>query len=641
MKTLCPSPFVPRPSSFVLRLSSVVLIFYLFTSLVNAQDQPTPTPQLLPFQQDAPTPQTDEQVALKLYQNQEYDKAAEIYQRLYEEKPSAYIYQYLFYSLVEMKEYGKAEKLIRKVQKNEPNSLKYLVDQGYIAYRSGNEEKAKKIYEEAIKKLPPNQQQIVEVANAFAVRGENDYAVKTYLLGRQLMNNSYPFGFELASVYERMGDFKNAMSEYLNLLAVNPSYLNSVQDRIQANLSYDVNNEKNESFRKALLGRVQREPDKTYYSELLWWYSIQQKDFELALLQAKAIDRRLKENGDRLVQLAGLAVSNEKYEVAIDCYQYLVSKGPDFPNYKMSRRELANTRYLKIISEPMPDLNQYEALEKEFNAEIALSGMVPENIVLARNLAHLKGFYLGKQEEAIELLNNILELPGVLPADRAKCKIELADILLFTNDVWEATLLYQQAYQDFKFDALGQEAKFKNAKLSFYIGEFNWAKAQADVLKAATSKFISNDAIALSLLIGENFDPDSNTIALGLYARAELLDYQNEKEKAVATLDSIPKLFGYHPILQYVVYKKADIRRKQGRYMEADSLFDQVEKDFPGELLADEALMQRAVLNEKQLGNKEVAMKLYQELLDKYPASIFVPEARKQFRILRGDHNPS
>jgi tetratricopeptide (TPR) repeat protein len=633
MKTLRTSYFVLRTSYFIILL--------LFTTLVHAQDQPPPTPQLLPFQQDAPAPQTDEQIALKLYQNQEYDKAAEIYQRLYDEKPSAYIYQYLFYSLVEMKEYGKAEKLIRKVQKNEPNSLKYMVDHGYVTYRSGNEEKAKKIYEDAIKKLTPNQQQIVEVANAFAVRGENEYAVKTYQLGRQLMNNSYPFGFELASVYERMGDFKNAMNEYLNLLEVNPSYLSSVQDRIQANLSYDVNNEKNESFRKALLGRVQREPDKTYYSELLWWYSIQQKDFDLALLQAKAIDRRLKENGDRLVQLAGLAVSNEKYDVAIDCYQYLVSKGPDFPNYKASRRELANTRYLKIISEPVPDLKQYEALEKEFNAEIALSGMVPENILLARNLAHLKGFYLGKQEEAIELLNSILELPGVLPADRAKCKIELADILLFTNDVWEATLLHQQAYQDFKFDALGQEAKFKNARLSFYIGEFNWAKAQADVLKAATTKFISNDAIALSLLIGENFDPDSNTIALGLYARAELLDYQNEKEKAIATLDSIPKLFGYHPILQYVVYKKADIRRKQGRYLEADSLFDQVEKNFPGELLSDEALMQRAVLNEKQLGNKEVAMKLYQELLDKYPASIFVPEARKQFRLLRGDHNPS
>ncbi len=640
MKILRTSYFALHPSYFVLRTSYFIVLLFLAT-IGQGQDQKPPSPPLLPFQQDAPTPQNEEQIALKLYQNQEYDKAAEIYQRIYEEKPSAYIYQYLFYCLVETKAYGKAEKLIRKAQKNESSSLKYSVDQGYVTYRSGNEEKAKKIYEDAIKKLAANQQQIIELANAFTVRGENEYAIKTYQLGRQLMKNSYPFGFELASVYERMGDFKNAMNEYLNLLEVNPTYLNPVQDRIQNNLSYDVNNEKNESFRKALLGRVQREPDKTYYSELLWWYSIQQKDFELALLQAKAIDRRMKENGDRLVQLAALAVSNEKYEVAIDCYQYLVSKGPDFPNYKTSRRELANTRYLKIISEPTPDLKQFTALEKEFNDEITLSGMVPENIVLARNLAHLKGFYLGKQEEAIELLNNILVLPGVLPADRAKCKIELADILLFTNDVWEATLLYQQAYQDFKFDALGQEAKFKNAMLSFYIGEFNWAKAQVDVLKAATSKFISNDAIALSLLIGENFDPDSNTIALGLYARAELLDYQNEKDKAIATLDSIPRLFGYHPILQYVLYKKAEIRRKQGRYLEADSLFKQMEIDFPGQLLSDEALMERAVMNEKQLGNKDMAMKLFQELLDKYPASIFVPDARKQFRLLRGDNTPS
>ena len=28
---------------------------------------------------------------------------------------------------------------------------------------------------------------------------------------------------------------------------------------------------------------------------------------------------------------------------------------------------------------------------------------------------------------------------------------------------------------------------------------------------------------------------------------------------------------------------------------------------------------------------------LYQELLDKYPGSIFVPDARKKFRLLRGD----
>jgi tetratricopeptide (TPR) repeat protein len=602
-----------------------------------AQDLKPAAPQLLPFQQDAPQPGNEEQLALQFYQNQDFAKASELFEQLYEQKPSLYFYQYLFYSLVETKEYSKAEKLIKKRQRAEPDATRYMVDLGYLNYRSGNPEKSKKNYEEALKKLSANQQQVFDLANAFLLRGEYEYAIRAYIKGRELLDNSYPFGFELANVYERMGDFKNAMEEYLNMLDMNSSYLNAVQDRIQMTLTYDVNNEKNEMLRKILLSRAQKNPDNTNYAELLWWYSIQQKDFNLALLQAKALDRRFQENGDKLVSLAKLAVSNENYDVAIDCYQYIVSKGQAYPFYDMGRREMANTRYLKTISEPSPPRQQLDILEKEFTDELTYSGDDPENITIIKNLAHIKGFYLGKTQESIDLLNHALVMTGVSAVEKAKCKIELADILLFTNDVWEATLLYQQAYQDFKFDVLGQEAKFKNAKLSFYIGEFAWAKAQVDILKAATSKFISNDAIALSLLISENYDPDSTTIALGLYARADLLDYRNEESLALQTLDSIPQLFGEHPILQHVLYKRAEIMRKQGRYAESDSLFQLVVNEYPDEILADEALMQAAGLNDKQLQNKEKAMSLYQELLDKYPGSIFVPDARKKFRLLRGD----
>jgi tetratricopeptide (TPR) repeat protein len=398
-----------------------------------------------------------------------------------------------------------------------------------------------------------------------------------------------------------------------------------------------VNNEKNEILRKILLSRAQKNPDNTNYAELSWWYSIQQKDFDLALLQAKALDRRFRENGEKLVSLANLAIPNEKYDVAIDCYAYIISKGADGPFYSLGRRELANTRYLKLISEPSPPRKQLEILEKEFAEELVYAGDDPEYITLIKNLAHIKAFYLGKTGESIELLNQAIVMPGVNAAAKAQCKIELADILLFTDDVWEATLLYQQAYQDFKYDVLGQEAKFKNAKLSFYIGEFAWAKAQADVLKAATSKFISNDAIALSLLISENYDSDSNTVGLAMYARADLLDYRNEETMALQVLDSISQVFGDHPILQQVLYKKGEIMRKAGRFAEADSIFQQLVREYPDEILADEALMQAAGLNEKQLKNKEKAMALYQELLDKYPGSIFIPDARKQFRVLRGD----
>ncbi len=618
-------------------MTKYFFLLLFLPSVVFAQDQKPAPPALLPFQQDAAKPGNEEQMAIQFYQNQEYGKASELFEQLYDQRPSVYYYQYLIFSWVEIKEYGKAERLIKKCQRAEPNSARYIVDLGYLNYRSGNTEKAKKIFEEAIKKLEPNQQQIFDLANAFIVRGENDYALRTYLKGRQLMNNSYPFGFELASVYERMGDFKNATEEYLNMLDVNKAYLNTVQDRIQMTLSFDVNNEKNEILRKILLSRAQKNPDNTTYSELLWWYSIQQKDFELAFLQAKALDRRFKENGEKLISLAGLAIANEDYDVAIDCYQYIVSKGPAYSSYNLSKRELANTRYLKTISEPSPSKKQLEILEKEFSDELTGDEADPDDVPIIRNLAHIKAFYLAKPQEAIDLLNKAIEMTGVPAAEKAQCKIELADILLFTNDVWEATLLYQQAYLDFKFDVLGQEAKFKNAKLSFYIGEFKWAKAQADILKAATSKFISNDAIALSLLISENFDPDSNTVGLEMYARADLLDYRNEEKLALQTLDSIPRVFGYHPILQQVLYKRAEIMRKVGRYAESDSLFQQLVQEYPDEILADGALMQSALLNEKQLNNRNKAMSLYQKLLDDYPGSIFVPDARRKFRILRGD----
>ena len=616
---------------------SVVFLFLLFAVHGISQDVKPPVLPPLPFQQDAMQPVNEEPLAIQFYQNREFDKAADIFGRLYEKKPSQYYFQYLLTCLVEIKEYGKAERLVKKNMKSEPDALRYQVDLGYIYYRQGNLDKSRKLYEEALKKLGPNQQQINDLANAFIIRSENEYAIRTYQMGRQLLKNSYPFGFELANVYERMGDFKNATEEYLNLLEVNKSYLQTVQDRIQMTLSFDVNNEKNEILRKTLLTRAQKNPDKTYYAELLWWYSIQQKDFDLALLQAKSLDRRLGENGDKLVSLASLAVSNERFDVAVECYEYLVSKGKTCSYYDYSRRELANTRYIQVISEPAPSKKQLEQLEKDFLDELKTTGEQPENITIIRNLAHIDAFYLEKPDAAIELLNHAIQMPGVSAADRARCKIELADILLFTDDVWQATLLYQQAYQDFKFDVLGQDAKFKNAKLSFYIGEFKWAKAQADVLKAATSKFISNDAIALSLLISENLDPDSSTVALGLYARADLLDYRNAEEMALQTLDSIPQLFATHPILQHVLYKKAEIKRKQGKYAEADSLYREVMKAYPDDIMADDALMQSAVLNEKQLKNPTKAMTLFMELLDKYPGSIFVPDARRKYRVLRGD----
>jgi tetratricopeptide (TPR) repeat protein len=574
---------------------------------------------------------------MQFYQNKEYAKAGEVYERVYNVKPSYYIYSYYLFCLVETGDFSKAEKLVKTAQKNDKDALKYMVDLGYISFRKGEQEKSKKIYDEALRKLEPNQQQITDLANAFISRNENEYAEKVYLKGRELMKGSYPFGFELALLYERTGEFKKELDEYFNLLENNKTYLQTTEERLQFDLANDPDNSKNELFRKSLLDRSQKEPDKTYYSEMLWWYSIQQKDFELALIQAKSLDRRLKEDGGRVFQLAKMAVSNQEYGSAIDAYKYIVSKGKEFPFYDESRTELLNTRFIQLVVRSNPSQKSLTELEKEFETEIDHTTDHAQSVMLTKDLAHLDAFFLGKYEEATTRLSAIIDRTDINLKLKSQVKLELADIYLFTNNVWDATLLYQQVYMDFKNDEIGEDAKFRNAKLYYYIGQLKWAQAQLDILKAATSKLISNDAMALSLLISENFDLDSNTIALNYFSHADLLEYQNKNDDALKDLDSIALVFKDHPIFPHMYMEKSNILRNEGKLQDADTLLGTILKKYPEDVLADQALYIRAKMNEEDIKDNSKAMAYYEMLMSKYPGSIYVPDSRKRFRILRGD----
>lgn len=593
--------------------------------------------QTLPFRQDAVTADNEDQIAMQLFQARSFEKAAELYARIYPKKPSYYNYSYYFFCLVEIRDYDEARKLIKAQQKTEASTLKYQVDLGYVYFREGNTDKSKKTYEDALKHLPPEPGQVYELANAFYAKGEFGYVIRTYKKGREMLPANYAFGFELAGVYERTGNFEGAFEEYLYMYALNKNFESSVRDRLQALLATDDDNSKNELFRKLVLERIQKDPDKTSFSELLLWYSVQQKDFEQALTQAKALDRRLKENGDRVLELAFLAVSNGNYQAAEDAYKYIISKGPSCEFYEPARREMLHTRYKRLTAEPDTKLRDYEDLQKSLKTELARWEDNPDAIRIVMDLAHLDAFYLNNPDDALDLLDRVTAWKGLGEKERAEAKMELADIHVFRGDMWTATVIYQQVYRDLKNDPTGQEAKFRNARLSYYMGEFEWAKAQLDILKAATSKFISNDALELSMLISNNFDPDSNTIALGIYSRAELADFRNREDLALHTLDSIPMLFTEHPILDNVTYRKGQIFFKLGKFAEADSMFAIVVKNHPEDIITDESIMNRAMIHETWFADKEGAMALYQDLLNKYPGSLYITEARKRYRSLRGD----
>lgn len=577
-----------------------------------------------------------EKLAAEYIRNRDFEKAVVLYEQLYEEKGTHFYYNYYIFCLIELQEYKKAMKAVNKQQKAEPNRLRYQVDEGYILSLSGEQAKAKKLFDEALEDVQPAGNQVRELANAFNYRGQTDYAVRTYLKGRASIPDQ-PFHLELASIYSRMDRHQDMINEYLDLIDFNPDRIDLVTGRLQSALDDDPEGEKNDIMRKELLRRIQRSPEKTYFSEMLIWHSVQQHDFDMALTQAKSLDRRLQEQGSRIHDLASLCLSNEAYDVAIDAYDYLLAKGTGSPFYLDARIGMLNAKYLKVINRYDYTREDLLDLESEYRKALNEFGENSSTVPIMRYMAHLQAFYLDNIDYAIQLLNKAVEMPAVTPVMKAECKIELADILLFSENIWDATLLYSQVELDFKHDPIGFEAKLKNAKLSFYIGEFGWAKTQLDVLKSASSKLIANDAMELSLLLSDNIDLDSTYTALGYYSKADLMIYRNKYDEAIATLDSIQMLSLMHSLSDNVLYKKAEIMLKQGNFTEADSLLARLVSMYPNELLADNALWLRAGLQEEVFADITKAKELYEKILFDYPGSLYTTEARKRFRTLRGD----
>ncbi|HMT29793.1 MAG TPA: tetratricopeptide repeat protein, partial [Bacteroidia bacterium] len=427
------------------------------------------------------------------------------------------------------------------------------------------------------------------------------------------------------------------IEEYLGILEFNESYLPNVQAILQNKMAFDLEGGLADIIRTSLLRKVQKGNQNPIYNELLFWLVLQEKDFETAFIQAKALDKRNDENGSRLISLGKLCVSNQQFTIAEECFNYVISKGKQNTNYVTARMELIASQDQKITSSGSYTSADLQKLENDYESTLTELGKNQITAPLISNYAHLKAFYLNKIDDAVSLLEETIAMPRISPLFVAECKLELGDILILKNEVWDASLYYSQVDKDFKNDAIGREAKFRNARLSYYMGEFEWAAAQLNVLKSATSQLISNDAMQLGLLIIDNLGTDSNTTPLLMYSRADLMEFCNQTEPALKTLDSILTEFPAHSLTDEIWFKQAGIYYKSGNFTKASELWFKIFETYPDDILGDDALYKLADVTETKLNDKARAKELFELMLTKYPGSLFAVDARKRFRSLRGD----
>ena len=606
------------------------------------------------------------------------EKALALYEELYKEDPQIFVYQGYLSCLQTLSQFDKAEKLIRRQMKVSalPVLVKVDLAKNYLLQNQKN--KAEAVLQEIVQKTDFSQaglsveelaESIVEKTRLYAP------AIEVYKQGRKRAP-APAYASALANLYRLDGRYDEMLGEYVAWMQAESGHEEEVYARLQSLLAGEGARNPLKIKREILAWvgkKAQTDPDEPVVQDLFVWTLLQNGEYEAAVRQARSYVLRFGDQGRKWYQTIARLASGGEYDLAQEQYEDFIAQGSKPQGglnpalVRNSRIDLLQLYFHRVENGLIRDSLQINRIKQEYKRLLAELGSEarPE---MHRNLARIYAYYTHQPDSAQMILQQALDSRTFNPLQKARIKTDLADILLYYNKVWDATLLYSQVEKDFKQDAEGFYAKLQNARLSYYIGEFEWAESQLDVLRAATSKLIANDAMELSLMIKENRNPDSTYEGLTRVARADLLFLRRLYAPALALLDEVLEMPLEGALFDDVYMRKAQIFIKMDSIEEALRCLERIYTDYGDDLLADDALFMAGGLLQLRAGKaidpeteflkpadfpplgapvwgvrSEVqkttdrweAMRLYQRIFTDFPASALAPLARLRYRQLR------
>jgi tetratricopeptide (TPR) repeat protein len=572
--------------------------------------------------------------ARQLVADKSYNKAIDMYAELYGRSPDSFYVEYV-HTLTAAQKYKQAEQVIAKQMTLRDNPFVHI-DLGNLYEKEKKEAKAKEQFDIILQMI--NRDDIVtqRVVKAFSEAGRDDYAITAYERAVQVLGNSYMYSGQLAGLYARTGNVDKAVEI---LLAARPGQYVNVENAktiLLEILGQDVG--KLQQAQKALIKKINEEPDNNYYAEILTWIYTQKNDWDGALIQMEAIDERNKENGKHLMEFARTAAAAKQYEIAEKAYDDIIVKGKEAPYYNLAKSERLSITLAQIENNPAykpEDVTNLSKLYDSFFAEYPKYYAMQVGADYATLLAQ----YGNDVSGAIAVLKRGIGDPDVKRDVMGRLKVQLGDYQVLAGRLWEASLTYSQVDKEFKQDPLGEDARFRNAKLAYYRGDFVWAQSQLSLLKASTSDLISNDAIDLSVLITENV-PDSDDVPLQRFAYAGLLLFQNKDAEVETLLDSIAKAYPKHPLNDDILMMRADMAIKHRDYIKSIEYLKKIKELYGDDVLGDDAVFKMADIYQTDLHQNDLAKQYYEQLIIDYPGSTYVQTARQKLNELNSGTTP-
>jgi len=566
-------------------------------------------------------------IAYQYFRNGEFEKAAVLYKSLHEKNNYNTNYlNYLIDCYLQLEKFNKLENIVNKQLNDFPNQKYLYVDLGYSYQLQHNQEKATNYYQKALKIIDASPNLGYIIGRTFQENNLLDYALIAYKKTMKL-NKNVNYNFQIGAIYGEKGAIEAMFSTYLDLIDFNENYLPTVKNYIGKFITDDSENNYNTLLKRLILKRLQNNPQNSW-NQLLSWLFIQQKDYDKALIQEKALFKRNPTNLTNLISLGNISFKNKSYLTALNCFNYVLENTNDIST-------VLNTK-LHLLEISLQTNASNKDIEKQFQDLFTEFGINSKTINIQVIYAQFLAFKNNNSPKAIQVLKNALEVANN-KFQKGSIKIKLADILVFNNKFNTALIYYTQVKQDLKNHPIAQTARFKIAQTSYFKGDFKWAQTQLKVLKNATSQLVANDALALNLLITDNAVKDSLHLALKKYAKGDLLAYQHKKFQAIDTLQNILINFKGHPIEDEALFKQASLFKKTNQFIKAENNYLKIISLNKEDILVDDAIYSLATLYEQQLNLPNKAKEYYKKIIFEYPSSIFLVDARKKYRKLRGD----
>ena len=592
----------------------------------------------------------DFQLAKKYYLDSDYEKAALYYEKIFKEPEHRLkIYENYKSTFIELNKFKEAEKLIKTLIKENPNKLKFLVDLGVIYGLVDRSDKKNQVFDKAIEQIikETSYDNAFDLGLAFEKIGNLEKALEVYLnFESKNLLNPFAFHSKIALIYNKTGKTNKMINTFFEMLDFNNKFLQNVQNGLVNSIDFQNNLKEKEILRQSIIEKIQANPKKIVNIELLAWFYMLNNDYENAYTQIKALDKKLNKNGSKLLELGNTALNNQDFKVAIKCFDDVVLKSNSL-EYKFEAKNkklfALKSKILygnKIIQEELEELkaNYLLILSQLNNSKNVYNNSIRKyNLLL--DLSEIEAFYLGDISSAKQHLNNAILIPRLKEKQKGNAKLKLANILVLEDNIWEASLMYLQIEKQFKDDQLGHLAKFKNAQVYYFSGEYDWCQAQLKVLKASTSKLIANDALELSVLISDNYNMDTSEVAMKLFSYADMLTFQQQFSKANILYDSILKNFKNHSLNDEIIFRKAKIDLKQHNYQKAVEHFKLLIDNYPNSILLDNSLFLIASIYEEKIKDFDQAKKYFKTILFDHKGSLYAAESRKRFRKLAGSTN--